>query len=62
MFILLASRKIQKKNMRYYFIPLSWLIINAGKDVEKMEPHISQVGLKYGTDTLENSLAVLAKC
>ena len=48
--------------MRYYFIPLSWLITNAGKDVEKMEPHISQVGLKYGTDTLENSLAVLAKC
>ena len=48
--------------MRYYFIPLSWLITNAGKDVEKMEPHISQVGLKYVRDTLENSLAVLAKC
>ena len=44
--------------MRYYFIPLIWLITNAGKDVKKMEPHISQVGLKYGTDTLENSLAV----
>ena len=62
MFILLASRKIQIKTTRHYLIPLNWLKTNAGEDVEKMEPHISQVGLKYGTDTLENSLAVLAKC